>query len=211
MKAVHTKNRPMNTARRQIAVLLTTVACLCGAVTTQAAEMLHWKDVWVRSMPPGTQVTAAYGELMNHGDQTITISKLTADLGSEAQMHDVIAEGDQRRMVQLEEANIAPGASLVFEPGGRHIMIIGVGESPAEGSQVDICALSAAGTRACTQALVSRQAPGEQDSHDHHGAHSAHHADESPAKGSHHAEGSDHTEGSGHTDAEPAGHSGHHH
>jgi copper(I)-binding protein len=120
-------------------------------------------------------------------------------------MHDVIAEGDQRRMVQLEEANIAPGASLVFEPGGRHIMIIGVGESPAEGSQVDICALSAAGTRACTQALVSRQAPGEQDSHDHHGAHSAHHADESPAKGSHHAEGSDHT------DAEPAGHSGHHH
>jgi copper(I)-binding protein len=167
--------------------------------------MLHWKDVWVRSMPPGTQVTAAYGELMNHGDQTITISKLTADLGSEAQMHDVIAEGDQRRMVQLEEANIAPGASLVFEPGGRHIMIIGVGESPAEGSQVDICALSAAGTRACTQALVSRQAPGEQDSHDHHGAHSAHHADESPAKGSHHAEGSDHT------DAEPAGHSGHHH
>ena len=186
MQAVHTKNRPMNTERLQIAVLLTTVACLCGAVTAQAAEMLHWKDVWVRSMPPGTQVTAAYGELMNHSNQTVTISKLTADLGSEAQMHDVIAEGDQRRMVQLEAANIAPGASLVFEPGGRHIMIIGVGESPAEGSRVDICALSTAGTRACTQAKVSRQAPGAHDSHDHHGAHSGHNAEHDAHSGHHH-------------------------
>ena len=211
MQAVHTKNRPMITARRQIAVLLTTVACLCGAVSTQAAEMLHWKNVWVRSMPPGTQVTAAYGELMNHGDQTVTISAITADLGSEAQMHDVLADGDQRRMVQLETADIAPGDSLVFEPGGRHIMLLGVSVSPAEGSPVEICALSEAGAKACTQATVSRQVPGEQDGHDHHGAQTAHHADESPAKGSHHAEGSDHIEGSGHTDAEPAGHSGHHH
>ena len=186
MQAVHTKNRPMNIERLQIAVLLTTVACLCGAVTAQAAEMLHWKDVWVRSMPPGTQVTAAYGELMNHGDQTVTISAITADLGSEAQMHDVLADGDQRRMVQLETADIAPGASLIFEPGGRHIMIIGVGETPAEGSQVDICALSAAGTRACTQALISRQAPGAHDSHDHHGAHSAHNAEHDAHSGHHH-------------------------
>ena len=30
-----------------------------------AEEMLHWKDAWVRSMPPGAQVSAAYGILMN--------------------------------------------------------------------------------------------------------------------------------------------------
>ena len=54
-------------------------------------------------------------------------------------MHDVIAEGDQRRMVQLN-SDIAPGASLVFEPGGRHMMLLGITDA-AEG-KVEICALS---------------------------------------------------------------------
>ena len=186
MQAAHISNRPVNTGRQQFNALLCAVACFCGAVATQAEEMLHWKDVWVRSMPPGTQVTAAYGELMNHGDQTVTISAITADLGSEAQMHDVVAERDQRRMVQMETADIAPGDSLVFEPGGQHIMLLGVSVAPAEGSSVEICALSEAGAKACTQAKVSRQAPGAHDSHDHHGAHSGHNAEHYAHSGHHH-------------------------
>ena len=186
MQAVRASNRSVNTGRQQFTVLLCAVACLCGAMTTQAQEMLHWKNAWVRGMPPGTQVTAAYGELMNHGDQTVTISAISADLGSEAQMHDVIAEGDQRRMVQLETADIAPGASLVFEPGGQHMMLLGVSESPAEGSPVEICALSEEGARACTEAMVSRQAPGGHDSRGHHGVHSGHNAEHDAHSGHHH-------------------------
>lgn len=156
------------------------VACLCtclmSSMSAQAGVALHWKEAWVRSMPPGTQVTAAYGTLMNHSDEPVTISQLTADVGSEAQMHDVIAEGDQRRMVQLETANIAPGASLTFEPGGRHIMLIGVTEPLPEGGHIEICATSAAGAKACTKAVISRQAPGEDNTHGVHAdMHSGHH------------------------------------
>ena len=156
------------------------IACLCtclmSSMSAQAGVALHWKEAWVRSMPPGTQVTAAYGMLMNHSDETVTISQLTADVGSEAQMHDVIADGDQRRMVQLETADIAPGASLTFEPGGRHIMLIGVAETLPEGGQVEICAMSAAGAKACTQAIISRQAPGEDNTHGAHtDMHDGHH------------------------------------
>ena len=61
---------------------------------SQASEVLHWKDAWVRSMPPAAQVTAAYGQLMNHGDEMVTITGITSTVGVEAQMHDVIAEGD---------------------------------------------------------------------------------------------------------------------
>ena len=156
------------------------VACLCtcliASIRTQAGDLLHWKEAWVRSMPPGTQVAAAYGILMNHSDETVTISQLTADVGSEAQMHDVITDGDQRRMVQLETADIAPGASLAFEPGGRHIMLIGVTEPLTEGGQVEICAMSAAGAKACTQAVISRQAPREDNTHGGHtDMHNGHH------------------------------------
>ena len=139
--------------------------CLAASIRTQASDMLHWQKAWVRSVPPGTQVTAAYGVLMNHSDETVTISQLTANIGSETQMHDVIVDEDQRRMVQIQTADIAPGASLVFEPGSRHMMLVGVTEPPPAGDQVEICALSAAGAKACTQATISRQAPEQHDTH----------------------------------------------
>ena len=130
--------------------------------------MLHWRDAWVRSLPPGTAVTAAYGSLMNHGSDTVTIVYVTSTTGTEAQMHDVIADGDQRKMTQLNSGDIAPGESLVFEPGGRHIMLLGITDAPEEGSDLALCALSAMGTEACARALVTRQAPGETKPHGHH-------------------------------------------
>ena len=97
-----------------------------------ADEMLHWRDAWVRSLPPGTAVTAAYGSLMNHGSDTVTIVNVTSTTGTEAQMHDVIADGDQRKMVRLNSVDIAPGESLVFEPGGQHIMLLGITDAPED-------------------------------------------------------------------------------
>jgi copper(I)-binding protein len=133
-----------------------------------ADEMLHWRDAWVRGLPPGAAVTAAYGSLMNHGSETVTIVNLTSTTGAEAQMHDVIADGDQRQMVRLNAVDIAPGESLVFEPGGRHIMLLGITDAPEEGSDLALCAVSARGTEACTRAQVTRQAPEETQPHGHH-------------------------------------------
>ena len=137
-------------------------------LSSLAGEMLHWRDAWVRSLPSGAAVAAAYGTLMNHGSNTVTIVTLTSTTGSEAQMHDVIADGDQRKMAQLNSVDIAPGESLVFEPGGRHIMLLGITDDPEEDSDLVLCALSAMGTEACTRAPVTRQAPGETQPRGHH-------------------------------------------
>jgi len=138
------------------------------SLSSLADEMLHWRDAWVRSLPPGTAVTAAYGSLMNHGSDTVTIVNITSTTGTEAQMHDVIADGDQRKMMQLKSVDIAPGESLAFEPGGRHIMLLGITDAPEEGSDLALCALSARGTEACTRVPVIRQAPGETEPPGHH-------------------------------------------
>ena len=149
----------------------TTLICLLSAGLSSASyagEMLHWKDAWVRSMPPGAQVAAAYGMLMNHGDQTITLSAVSSEISATAEMHEVIADGDQRRMAELESIDIAPHQTLIFEPGGRHIMLLDISAPPIEGETVEICTVSAVGTRACTDASVRRQAPAEQDAHSSH-------------------------------------------
>ena len=144
-------------------LLSTGLTCL-----SHASEMLHWKDVWVRGIPPGAQVSAAYGMLMNHGDQTVTLLTVSSDISGTAEMHEVIADGDQRRMTELESIDIAPHETLIFEPGGRHIMLLNIAAPPIEGETVEICAVSAAGTRACTGAVVRRQSPATQDTHANH-------------------------------------------
>ena len=145
-----------------------TLMCLLSTGLSHASEMLHWKDVWVRGMPPGAQVSAAYGMLMNHGDQTVTLLTVSSDISGTAEMHEVIADGDQRRMTELESIDIAPHETLIFEPGGRHIMLLNIAAPPVEDETVEICAVSAAGTRACTGAVVRRQSPATQDTNANH-------------------------------------------
>ena len=156
--------------RTQSGAFITLICLLSTGLSplSHASEMLHWKDVWVRSMPPGAQVSAAYGMLMNHGDQPVTLSSVSSDISGAAEMHEVIADGDQRRMVELVSIDIAPHETLIFEPGGRHIMLLDITATPVEGETVGICAVSATGTRACTEATVRRQPPAAHNTHANH-------------------------------------------
>ena len=122
-------------------------------------EGLFWENAWVRSMPPGTEVAAAYGRITNQSSQTMVITAIRSSVGEAAQIHDVIADGDQRRMVQLEAVSLAAGESAEFKPGGQHIMLLGVTAPPPEGSLVELCLLTANSAEHCASAPVQRQAP----------------------------------------------------
>lgn len=126
---------------------------------TQAEETLHWEGAWVRSVPPGASVAAAYGKLVNDTMRAFTVTGVTSPLSSNAQMHDVIAMGDQRRMVPVDSVTVPPSASIAFVPGGRHIMLMGFDELPTEGAAVQLCAIASSRDPVCTEARVQRQAP----------------------------------------------------
>ena len=123
------------------------------------AEGLLWENAWVRSMPPGTEVAAAYGRITNQSDQTVIVKAISSSVGQAAQIHDVVADGDQRRMVQLNAVSLAVGESTEFKPGGQHIMLLGVTTPPPEGSLVELCLLTETKAEHCTSVPVQRQAP----------------------------------------------------
>lgn len=134
------------------------------------AEEVLWEDAWVRSMPPGTKVAAAYGRISNQSDQTVVINAIHSSVGEAAQMHDVIANGDQRRMVQLDAVTLTAGETTEFMSGGQHIMLLGVTTPPPEGSLVELCLVTTNNAEYCTSAPVQRQAPmpaTEQSGHHH--------------------------------------------
>lgn len=146
---------------------------LLASLSTSAAlsAELVWQDAWVRSMPPGTQVAAAYGTVTNQGVSAVTISGVTSSLNTSAMMHDSVVEGEQRKMVHLPSLVIESGEQLSFLPGGKHIMLMNVDPPLAEGDSIELCLVTASGDSFCAQAPVLRQAPLPAETHHEHHHH----------------------------------------
>jgi copper(I)-binding protein len=81
---------------------------------------------------PTTAMTAAgYVTITNTGDATDTLIAVEADF-DRVEIHDTKVENDIASMFRIEGAVIAPGDTLTFAPGGKHIMFMGLGGDPFE-------------------------------------------------------------------------------
>ena len=114
-------------------------------------------------------MTAAYLHITNPGDNAIEVTGVSASQG-EASLHETRLENGRSMMREVSELSIDAGASVVLEPGGMHIMLMGLADTPREGDVINIC-LQAAADDVCLDAPVRRDAPSDAESmtnHDHH-------------------------------------------
>lgn len=135
-------------------------AALLGstAMAEDAAAPLLISNAWVRAMPPGRKMTAAYMHLQNQRAEPVLIQGVTADQG-DASLHETTTVDGQSRMRSLPQLRIEPGEAVVLEPGGRHIMLMGLGVTPAIGDTFDLCILFDTGEQ-CISAPVQRSSSG---------------------------------------------------
>jgi copper(I)-binding protein len=144
---------------------------LCGLVSQAALATdtggLTVDDAWVRALPPGQPNTAAYLTVTNAGDEGVTIVGGTADIAGSVEIHTTRQVDGYQRMEQLSEVALAAGQSLIFSPGGMHLMLLELQKMPAPGDRVQLCLTLAAGEAVCTSAEV-RKSAGSQQSHEHH-------------------------------------------
>lgn len=99
-------------------------------VSTGSDEVqLEFKDVWARATFAMAQTGAIYMNIQNnHGDDirldSVTISN---EWAQEAQLHDMAMSDGMMQMLELTEGVvIAANDELSFQPGGKHIMLLGL-------------------------------------------------------------------------------------
>ena len=103
-----------------------------------AAQEVSVTQAWARATPPGSIVAAVYLTIDNGGrpaDRLISVSTPAAD---RAEVHTIVHEGDVVRMRRTEPLDIGAGERLVFEPGGRHLMLMGLKAPLVEGRRVSV-------------------------------------------------------------------------
>ncbi len=93
---------------------------------------------FVRGLPPGQKTTAAFFTLKNVSNATITLNELSSPVAERVEVHETTDANGQMQMRKLEGVTIAAGESIVFEPNGKHIMLMGLTKSLKEGEEVTL-------------------------------------------------------------------------
>lgn len=103
-----------------------------GIRTGADTPELRISDARIRVPVPGRDRTAGYLHIENRGETPVVLTGVSSDRIPRIEMHSMEMDGDMMKMRRLDEVTIPPGASVLFEPGGNHLMLFGVGELEPE-------------------------------------------------------------------------------
>lgn len=102
------------------------------------ADALSVTDPWAKATDTG--MTAAFGEIDNTSTADVRIVSAETDASPTTELHTMEAdENGDMMMTEVEGGFIVPAAgSVMLEPGGDHIMIMGVTEPIEPGADVTV-------------------------------------------------------------------------
>ncbi len=112
-------------------------------------------DVWVRQPAQGQTTSAAYGTIANDGDTEITLIGGSVPFDATVEIHETLMDDAGTMQMQEREDGFAvpAGESFTLEPGGPHIMMLGIDPAEFVGS-VDITLIFDDGTELTVTAPV---------------------------------------------------------
>lgn len=161
------------------------------------AEALSLDGAWVKAADDG--MTAVFGELKNNTDQDITLVEAKYADAKMVQLHETEGDGSGGMSMQEKKGGftIPAGESLDLEPGGDHIMIMGLKKAIKPGEQISLDLVTADGETVEVTAVATEYsgaqedyAPGEAEGSSD--GENADHADDGDDEGSDHGDHGDH-------------------
>ena len=150
---------------KTVSILLAMVMCMADGPVWAGTFGIHAPTV--RMVPPGQSVSAAFMILHNHGMKDRSVVAAYSDVADVVELHNHITEDGMMKMRRVD-AIVVPGhGEVVLQPGGFHMMLIGLTRSLEMGEKVAIELEFADGKRLSFEAPV-QMAPGGHD-HANHG------------------------------------------
>jgi len=114
------------------------LAGLLMIIMSAAQAEVSVLEAWSRATPPGHPAGGAYFRLVNDSDRGDRVVGVRTDRAPRVELHRTIEEGGNARMVHTPEIPVAANSELIFEPGGRHVMLMGLTEALTEGETYEI-------------------------------------------------------------------------
>ena len=104
-------------------ILLTALALVA---CRPAGPQIEIKEAWGRPSPIQAGTGAAYMVINNTGSEDDKLISATSNVSEAVETHDMTMENDVMKMFRLDGIDIPAGSSAELQPGGKHIMFIGL-------------------------------------------------------------------------------------
>ncbi|MDA0710295.1 MAG: copper chaperone PCu(A)C [bacterium] len=117
--------------------ILVLVLCWVVGCGSDPGNQVVVEGVWVRQNIPPQRTTAGYLVIRNAGSATALESATTA-VAEVTELHRVSAREDVMYMRKVDRLPIPEGGVATLQPGGNHLMLIGLKRDLVPGEKVDI-------------------------------------------------------------------------
>lgn len=147
---------------------LLAASALLMAASSAAAQQPAALEViqpWSRPAAAG-QTGAGYLTLMNRGKADALVGVETP-VAAKAEIHTSTSAGGVMRMSREARTPVPAGAHVVFAPGGRHLMFMGLKKPLRVGERVPATLRFASGAVVRTEFVVQTAAPAPVEHHHH--------------------------------------------
>jgi len=92
-------------------------------------------DAYIRGLPPGQTVTAAFMTVNNHQDKDCKLVGAASPVASSAEIHEHSHKNGKMSMRRVDSLVIPAGGNVSLVPGGYHLMMFGLESSLKEGEE----------------------------------------------------------------------------
>ena len=113
----------------------TTFALLGMLCSSSVFAELKVDDGYMRAVPPGQMMSAAFMQLTNTGDKAVELVGGTSGDVKSIEVHNHKKVDEVMKMYRVPSLTIEPGQSVTLKPGGLHIMFIGLKKMIKAGDQ----------------------------------------------------------------------------
>ena len=120
-----------------LAIGLVLTACSSDDTATDCSDVAI-ENAWIRL--PAAENTALYFDATNNGDGEAAIVAASTDVANMVELHETREVEGQMEMqpVADQRVPIPAGETVGFEPGGLHVMMMGVSADLEEGQEVAV-------------------------------------------------------------------------
>lgn len=96
------------------------------------------ESAYVRAVPPGQMNSAAFMQLKNQGPDDISLVAAKSQVAKNVELHTHTQDNGVMRMRQISEINLPAGEAITLQPGGMHVMLIGLTQNLSVGENISL-------------------------------------------------------------------------
>lgn len=113
------------------------------AATLSACALPAWAEVsvseaYVRAVPANQINSAAFMTLTNKGESDLALISATSSAAKTVELHTHQHDNGVMRMRRIDEIKLPAGEAVTLQPGGLHVMLIGLTQPLNPDHNVDL-------------------------------------------------------------------------